>query len=1128
MNTRKLYGTCSKIEFCSPRLISSLERFIPLLDHSSSYVAVTLVKLNEVDNIATTTICAPLWLIQQQECQSIDHALTGEGMSIYLFRECEAEIRGVASEITGTKTLLNFKVVHGLEITSEADLFFNYIHRVTREDYKKIYEVQRLNVDFDLYPDTLGKMIVSCIESDTDILSMAYSDDAVVTESNLRFYYGVSTSFSVNPLQRSFAQYVTWYDGCHTKRETGDSVSEFYMRWQSFENHQQLQNALSGRDSVPYKMDIGAIYNKPVSLMQLSGSDFHAVERELVFDIDMNDYDDLRTCCSDKRICHKCWRFISIAAEILTRSLTEDFGFKEIMWVYSGRRGIHGWVCDAKARALPNEARSAIVDYLTLISADNHKKRANLFGTEDHPAVNRAFDICYRNFDELLRDQNFLSVPHHLQSTLEYITDRYPRARQVLQRAINGAVPDSVVLFTELCKELDVDTPSDYRNNKRSTVGRHDSFPAAFKELVLAFSYPRLDAAVTKDTGHLLKAPFCIHAKTEPEKIGTFRPEDVPTLRDMQGSPLVPYERFFRERFLQSCLINGAKGTVMSSLGVLLRSFNISCTAIKIDPYLNLDAGTMSPHEHGEVYVLEDGGEGDLDLGNYERFLNLKLTSDHSITTGKIFTRVFEKERRGCYLGKTVQVGLNSRSNKHRQMVPHVVDEIIDWVTSVSEKQVDRMGWRKPELCMLEIGGTVGDIESEIFMEAARQLKLRLGSHNVCLALLSYVPVVGSSNEQKSKPTQHSVKDVAQKILKLLDFVPKMDPPLPKLYTLSSWSRFVQSAEGSVRIALIGKYNAANDAYLSVMNALKHSAMDAGYALDLVFYEAEKLESDPSKLAVLDFVHEFDSDAVHGEMVDAPEEKQAIIAMPEFLGDAAKGGTMRLGVRDTLVAKGSLAYQLYDHETIVHERYRHRLNGLSVDPVDSDVKEQHRAFKEEQACGRTEAVFAHIRVVQKEKSSPGGLFHAQDLDTVSYRVSAIDDSDGKRAKRTIDEILDELEAIKSEASELIEIIGNIKLWIQLNVPRIEDGNNFGVGIQEEVILELTRVEDTAFNLFDSIVKYYMARAKLCTKVIKYPNVCDYSEAIRELDEKEWIHIKITNVDMRNNYSMIYDLLCKAC
>eukprot|EP00371_Babesia_bovis_P001405 XP_001610052.1 DNA primase small subunit [Babesia bovis T2Bo] len=349
---------------------------------------------------------------------------------------------------------------------------------------------------------------------------MGYSDDALVTESNLRFYYeklcpvkdlvrwlsyeGEKPTGSLQRREISFT----------FQRDTGGDVSEFYMRWQSFEGHQQLQHMLSERNNVPFKIDIGAIYNKPVTLMQLSGADFHAVERELVFDIDMNDYDDLRTCCTDKRICHKCWKFISIAAEILTRSLKEDFGFNEIMWVYSGRRGIHGWICDAKARSLPNEARSAIVDYLMLLSADSHKKRVNIFGVEDHPAVNRAFDICYRNFYDLLQEQNFLVTEAHIQSSLEYITDRFPKARQLLQRALKTKVKNSVELFNEICEELEVETPEEYRRKNTGVNINRDAFPVAFKELVLAFSYPRLDAAVTKDVGHLLKAPFCIHAKT--------------------------------------------------------------------------------------------------------------------------------------------------------------------------------------------------------------------------------------------------------------------------------------------------------------------------------------------------------------------------------------------------------------------------------------------------------------------------------------------------------------------------------------------------------------------------------------------------------------------------------------
>nr|PVC54106.1 subunit of proteaseome activator complex [Theileria orientalis] len=224
-----------------------------------------------------------------------------------------------------------------------------------------------------------------------------------------------------------------------------------------------------------------------------------------------------------------------------------------------------------------------------------------------------------------------------------------------------------------------------------------------------------------------------------------------------------------------------------------------------------------------------------------------------------------------------------------------------------------------------------------------------------------------------------------------------------------------------------------------------------------------------------------------------------------------------------------------------------KLNGIPVDkidPLDPQVKDKYQIFKEE--ITKSALLSLRERIPQKilyfnniltEYSKSGLLFNSDDLDKESYQSINNHSPESKRTKRAHEEanqvlpshkqIFLELEQIKLEASELIEIITNIKLWIQLNIPRIEDGNNFGVGIQEEVIQELTRVEDTAFNLYDSIVKYYMARAKLTTKVIKYPSVSDYVEAIRELDEKEWIHIKITKVDMRNNYSMIYDLLCKV-
>uniref|UniRef100_A0A452ZZ07 CTP synthase N-terminal domain-containing protein n=1 Tax=Aegilops tauschii subsp. strangulata TaxID=200361 RepID=A0A452ZZ07_AEGTS len=187
------------------------------------------------------------------------------------------------------------------------------------------------------------------------------------------------------------------------------------------------------------------------------------------------------------------------------------------------------------------------------------------------------------------------------------------------------------------------------------------------------------------------------------------------------------------------------KGVTASSIGVLLKACGLRVTSIKIDPYLNTDAGTMSPFEHGEVFVLDDGGEVDLDLGNYERFLDIKLTRDNNITTGKIYQAVINKERKGDYLGKTVQV------------VPHITDEIQDWIERVAMNPVD--GTDKPaDVCVIELGGTIGDIESMPFIEALGQFSYRVGPGNFCLVHVSLVPVLTVVGEQKTKPTQHSVR----------------------------------------------------------------------------------------------------------------------------------------------------------------------------------------------------------------------------------------------------------------------------------------------------------------------------------------------------------------------------------
>eukprot|EP00300_Choanocystis_sp_HF-7_P021669 c20813_g1_i12.p1 GENE.c20813_g1_i12~~c20813_g1_i12.p1 ORF type:complete len:636 (+),score=152.00 c20813_g1_i12:154-2061(+) len=328
------------------------------------------------------------------------------------------------------------------------------------------------------------------------------------------------------------------------------------------------------------------------------------------------------------------------------------------------------------------------------------------------------------------------------------------------------------------------------------------------------------------------------------------------------------------------------KGMTASSIGVLFRSMGFRVTAIKIDPYLNVDAGTMSPFEHGEVFVLDDGGETDLDLGNYERFLNVTLTKDNNLTTGKIYTQVLEKERRGDYLGKTVQV------------VPHLTDAIVDWIDRVAHIPVDGSG-KAAHVCIIELGGTVGDIESAPYIEALRQFQFRISPHCLVRIHVSLVPTIG--DEEKTKPTQHSVKalraaglhpdvvvcrsdhrldeQVRGKIgqfchvpldgvvsaynitnlyrlpsllheqglhnvlLRRLNLTPFQDLDLTHF---NSHATKLDDDFPEVSIALIGKYTNLKDSYLSVLRALGHAAMACDRKLKMIFIESQHLELSPS------------------------------------------------------------------------------------------------------------------------------------------------------------------------------------------------------------------------------------------------------------------------------------------
>jgi CTP synthase len=327
------------------------------------------------------------------------------------------------------------------------------------------------------------------------------------------------------------------------------------------------------------------------------------------------------------------------------------------------------------------------------------------------------------------------------------------------------------------------------------------------------------------------------------------------------------------------------KGVTASSIGVLLKSAGLRVTAVKIDPYLNSDAGTMSPFEHGEVFVLDDGGEVDLDLGNYERFLDIALSKDNNITTGKVYSSVIEKERRGDYLGKTVQV------------VPHITDEIQDWIENVANRCSDGEK-NPPDACVIELGGTVGDIESAPFVEALRQFQFRVGKENICFVHVSLVPVMGPVGEQKTKPTQHTVKElrglgiipdilVCRSEIALVDetreklskfchvsseavisahdvaniyHVPimmnrqgvrellasKLNFDLPdNSKLLQDWetmANHVNSLEEEIHIAMVGKYTGLSDSYLSVTKALQHASYSVGKKLIIDWIESVNLE----------------------------------------------------------------------------------------------------------------------------------------------------------------------------------------------------------------------------------------------------------------------------------------------
>lgn len=342
--------------------------------------------------------------------------------------------------------------------------------------------------------------------------------------------------------------------------------------------------------------------------------------------------------------------------------------------------------------------------------------------------------------------------------------------------------------------------------------------------------------------------------------------------------------------FVTGGVVSGlGKGITAASLGRLLKVRGLKVAAQKLDPYINVDPGTMSPYQHGEVYVTEDGAETDLDLGHYERFIDEDLNKYSNLTTGKVYWNVLNKERRGEYLGSTVQV------------IPHITNEIKEFVYSVGKKT-------GADVVITEIGGTIGDIESQPFIEAVRQISLEVGRENSLFIHVTLVPFLRGSEEHKSKPTQHSVKELQgmginpniivlrcdepleESIFKKISLFCNVKPDcvienitLPNLYEaplmlekanfsevvcrelgiapaapdLAEWIQMVERIKAlshSVKIGLVGKYVELHDAYLSVAEALRHAGYFHNTHVDIQWIDSEKIteENSEEKLSGLD------------------------------------------------------------------------------------------------------------------------------------------------------------------------------------------------------------------------------------------------------------------------------------
>ena len=446
------------------------------------------------------------------------------------------------------------------------------------------------------------------------------------------------------------------------------------------------------------------------------------------------------------------------------------------------------------------------------------------------------------------------------------------------------------------------------------------------------------------------------------------------------------------------------KGIVAASLGRLLKNRGLKVAIQKFDPYINVDPGTMSPYQHGEVFVTDDGTETDLDLGHYERFIDINLNQYSNVTTGKVYSEVLKKERRGDYLGATVQV------------IPHITNEIKDKIRRAGELT-------DADIVITEVGGTVGDIESLPFLEALRQMKADMGANNVLYIHTTLIPYLKAAGELKTKPTQHSVKELRSLGIQPNILVVRTEEELPSgikdklalfcdvkpnaviesrdvetLYTIplnlqaqgmddlvldhfgiqrpeadmNDWRALenkVLNLKGKVTVGLVGKYVSLPDAYLSIVEALKHAGYAHDTEIDIRWIDAEEVDDQNvadyladvdgvlvpggfgsrgliGKIAAIRYAREhklpffgiclgmqlacieFARNVAGIHDADTGEENPAcphkiIDLLPDQEAEGDLGGTLRLGLYPCRLVEGTLAHQLYGQE-VVQERHRHR------------------------------------------------------------------------------------------------------------------------------------------------------------------------------------------------------------